>query len=159
MGGKRTLGGRNPDGFGDPSGEFFSFPLFEREHSRTFGVECEELLLFEGRPRREGRNMPMDMGVCILAAEREDINSFNIQDGSDGFRDRIYYRLQSQIVCKREIACCLFEVHLWADKHVAQQRRKSVQERDCKVVFEHNEMSKCRVSGNKTANETGAFAS
>lgn len=66
QGGLRTLGWRKTKGFGDLPGEFFGFPMFQREDARAFSIERVELLLFEGRAGRQRSYMPVDMRVGVL---------------------------------------------------------------------------------------------
>jgi hypothetical protein len=117
------------------------------------GVECGKLLLFEGRARRERRDMPVHVSVPLLAAEAENVKPLRWHDAAHGLADAMHDLLKLKILVGAEVAGDLLAMLARCHQHVAVESRIRIEKCDRGVVLVDDVVAKIGVPGDQLADE------
>lgn len=98
--------------------------------------------------------MPVDVAVCLLAAEGEDVDPLGGDFPPHGLGNLVDQPLEIEILLNSEIARHLLAMLARGDKDVSTQHWILVQEHDRLFVREHDVMRVLRVVGDDLAEET-----
>jgi hypothetical protein len=115
------------------------------------------LLLMVRHPGREGRDVPVQVCVALLAAQAEQIHPLCGHSSSNGPRHPVHHALQCQILRFAQLMDPALDVPLGRNQAVAPQGRVAGQEGDRVAVVIDVVMTVVRVPGQDCADEAGAF--
>src|SRR5258707_1430557 len=95
------------------------------------------------------------MGVALLTAEGQNVDAFDSQRSFQRLGDRVYERLDTEVLGKRKVAAELLDVPPRGDDRVAQEGRIPRQERDGLVIGVDGAVAVLRISREVRIHETG----
>ena len=113
-----------------------------------------KLLAFQWNAGRKWRDVPVQMAVRLLTAERQNIDPLGRNDSLQCSRDALDERLKLQIGIARKLIGQVFLMRFGRYEGVSEQCRIFVQEDDCFVVFIDDMVGKVWIASDKFANET-----
>jgi hypothetical protein len=123
--------------FTDLSCQFLHFLVWNIKKS-IFNLEGFQLLVLKRHTNRQRSNMPMDVTVPLLAAQRQDVNPFGIDGFAHRFGRLIDSPLQSKIFFERKIACHVLLMLNGSDQRVSVENRIFVEKQDELIILLNN---------------------
>jgi hypothetical protein len=116
----------------------FAFLMAELQYAPFLGVQQGQLLLGQGDTRGAGHHVPVDVGVGLLAAQRQDIQPFRFEDQPHSFGYGIDHPLQGEVVVQREIPGYLLVMLHRGYQHVTVHGGQTVQKRNGLFAAPHD---------------------
>ena len=119
----------------------------------VFGHEGVELLLVVGNVGGQRREVPVQVGVALLAAEAQRVHSFGWYGGGYGAGDHVRDCLEAQELVRLHVVHPVLEVCFGRDQAVAQQRRVAAKEGDRVAVLVDDVVLVVGVAGDQGADK------
>lgn len=123
----------------------------------VLGHQGEELLLMIGHTRGERRNLPVQVGIALLAAKAEQVHPLRRHGRGNGLGNLVHHSLRRQVLRVGQFIDPVLNVPLGCNQAMTQQGRIARQERDRVAVVVDIVMVVVGMTGHDGANEAWAF--